>query len=209
MTKRLLLFMINVLLIALSCEAQSRKKPTALLPATDLYDLNGKHVNLAQLGKNKVVFIDCWFIPCPPCFREMGMLHKLYAKYKNNKDIISLTICRTDSGIVKRFIAQDKSVANWVKWYQNLSKLQNFKLPVYFIPGCNMKISTGTKLTNYEPDDKTKCPDVLFTFKGYPTTMIFNKAGKIVFKKTGFLPEEETLLNARIEDSLNLCLASK
>lgn len=205
-----LFFLANILLLVVTCEAQHKKvKTITTLPATDLYDLSGKHVNLAELGKNKVVFIDCWFIPCPPCFKEMGMLHKLYSKYKNNKNVCFITLCRTDSGIVKKFLAKDKSVANWVKWYQDNSKLSSFNLPVYFIPGCNMKIYTGTPLAKYDPDDKTKCPDAIFSFRGYPTTMIFNKAGKMVLKKTGFVPEEESSFSAKIEGILNASLASK
>ena len=72
-----------------------------------------------------------------------------------------------------------------------------------------MKIYTGTTLASYDPDDKTKCPDAVFSFKSYPTTMIFNKAGKMVLKKTGFLPEEESSFSTRIEGVLNSCLASK
>lgn len=177
---------LSAFLILLGFMVNAQTKQIKSVPDIEVYDINGKHTTLKQLGQNKVLFIDCWFVPCPPCFREMGMLHKLYAKYKDNKNFSFITICQTDSGIVKRFIAQDKSIANFVRMYKDFSKRQDFKLPVYFIPGCNEKIYTGKVLAKYTPDDKTKCPDRQFGFRGYPTVFIFNKQGKLIFKKTGY-----------------------
>ncbi|QEM12778.1 TlpA family protein disulfide reductase [Mucilaginibacter rubeus] len=178
-----------LILFGFICHAQT--KTIKSVPDIEVYDISGKHTTLKQLGKNKVLFIDCWFVPCPPCFREMGMLHKLYAKYKDNKNFCFITLCQTDSGIVKRFIAQDKSIDNFVRMYKDFSKRQDFKLPVYFIPGCNEKIYTGKVIAKYTPDDKTKCPDRQFGFRGYPTVIIFNKQGKLIFKKTGYGDNED------------------
>ncbi|MEO6852142.1 MAG: hypothetical protein ABI203_03160, partial [Mucilaginibacter sp.] len=98
---------IIILLIAFVVAKPDVKKRSgpAVLPNIQLYDLHGKHTTLAALSKGKITFIDNWFIPCPPCFREMGMLHKLYFKYRGNPNVNFITICRTDSGIVKKFIA--------------------------------------------------------------------------------------------------------
>ncbi|WEA03621.1 TlpA family protein disulfide reductase [Mucilaginibacter sp. SJ] len=177
--------------ILLGCVVNAQTKKIKSIPDIEVYDINGKHTTLKQLGQNKVLFIDCWFVPCPPCFREMGMLHKLYAQYKANKKFCFITLCQTDSGIVKRFIAQDKSMVNFVNLYKHYSMRDDFKLPVYFIPGCNEKIYTGKVLAKYTPDDKTKCPDRQFGFRGYPTVFIFNKQGKLIFKKTGYGEHEE------------------
>lgn len=178
-------------LILLYGVVTAQTKKIKSIPDIGVYDISGKHTTLKQLGQNKVLFIDCWFVPCPPCFREMGMLHKLYAKYKDNKNFCFITLCQTDSGIVKRFIAQDKSMTNFINLYKHYSKREDFKLPVYFIPGCNEKIYTGKILAKYTPDDKTKCPDRQFVFRGYPTVIIFNKQGKLIFKKTGYGDNED------------------
>jgi len=195
-------------LILLGCIVHAQTKQIKSVPDIEVYDINGKHTTLKQLGQNKVLFIDCWFVPCPPCFREMGMLHKLYAKYKDNKNFSFITICQTDSGIVKRFIAQDKSIANFVQMYKDFSGRQDFKLPVYFIPGCNEKIYTGKTLAKYTPDDKTKCPDRQFGFRGYPTVIIFNKKGKLIFKKTGYGDHEDEN-NLKMENLIVQNIAAK
>jgi thiol-disulfide isomerase/thioredoxin len=81
-------------LILLGCIVHAQTKTITSVPDIDVYDINGKHTTLKQLGQNKVLFIDCWFVPCPPCFREMGMLHKLYAKYEDNKNFCFITLCQ-------------------------------------------------------------------------------------------------------------------
>jgi thiol-disulfide isomerase/thioredoxin len=188
---KVITYSLFVFFILFGCIVNAQSKKIKSIPDIEVYDINGKHTTLKQLGQNKVLFIDCWFVPCPPCFREMGMLHKLYAKYKDNKNFSFITLCQTDSGIVKRFIAQDESMANFVNMYKHFSKREDFKLPVYFIPGCNEKIYTGKVLAKYTPDDKTKCSDRQFGFRGYPTVIIFNKKGKLIFKKNGYGDHED------------------
>jgi thiol-disulfide isomerase/thioredoxin len=190
----------------------TKKHQLKYLPDIDVYDVHGKHSTLRQLGKNKVLFIDAWFIGCEPCFHELGMLHKLYAKYSTNKNFCFITICRNDSGSVKKFIAQDKSMAADVQMYQVFSKLPDFRLPVYFIPGCNAKVYTGKKLADYAPADKTKCPDAQFGFRGYPTIIIFNKKGKLILKKTGYDSDDlkhEDVKTLKMENLIKQALAAK
>ncbi|MGF7042351.1 TlpA family protein disulfide reductase [Mucilaginibacter lappiensis] len=187
----------------------AKKQQLKYLPDIDVYDIHGKHTTLKQLSKNKVLFIDSWFIPCPPCFIEMGMLHKLYAKHLNNKDFCFITLCRTDSGVVKKFIAQDTSMANYVKSYQFFSQRQDFRLPVYFIEGCDSKVNhVGSQLESFSPADKTKCPDAQLGFVGYPTVIIFNKKGELIFQKTGYDGQEDVNI-ADIESVIEPALAAK
>jgi thiol-disulfide isomerase/thioredoxin len=192
-----------------SAQISDVKKPDIRsLPNIEVYDLNGKHINLGQLAKNKVLFIDNWFIPCPPCFIEMTMLHKLYAKYANNKDFCFITISRTDSSVVRKFITKDSSMAKYVNTYQFFSQLDYFKLPVYFIPGCNAKVEmAGKAIHGLPPDDPTKCPNGVFGFSGYPTVLIFDRQGKLIFKKSGYDGNEGVSM-AEIENIINPALAA-
>lgn len=189
--KKLIVFTLCFLLLFFGgVKAQEQKKTTPIdLPDVEVYDVNGVHTTLRQLAKNKVLFIDCWFIPCPPCFMAMNILHKVYNQYTlaGNKDICFITICMTDSAQTKAFIRQDTVMRAYVNQYQFFSKLNTFTLPVYFMPGCNSKVPLGVKILSHStPNDKSKCPDAIFDFQGYPTSMIFNKQGKQVFKETGF-----------------------
>lgn len=203
------ILLVSMLFCASMGRAQNnngKKQQLKYLPDIDVY---GKHTTLKQLAKNKVLFIDSWFIPCPPCFMEMGMLHKLYAKYLNNKDFCFITLCRTDSGVVKKFIAQDTSMTKYVKSFQYFSNLSDFKLPVYFIAGCDSKVNhVGNQSESFPPSDKTKCPDAQFGFVGYPTVIIFNKNGESIFQKTGYDGNEKAN-TADIEDTIKPALAAK
>jgi thiol-disulfide isomerase/thioredoxin len=196
----LLLFFWNV-------KAQAQKKIGSNdLMDVEVYDVNGVHTTLRQLAKNKVLFIDCWFIPCPPCFIEMGALHKVNARFASHKDLAFITICMTDSAQVKAFIRKDTIMKNYESQYEYFSGLTAFTLPVYFLPGCSSKVPLGTKvLSHADPDDKSKCPDAVFSFQGYPTSMVFNKQGKQVFKETGFGKLDE--YEQRLTKALNAALA--
>lgn len=185
------------------------KKPDIKsIPDVDVYDLNGNHISLKQLAKNKVLFIDNWFIPCPPCFIEMKMLHKLYEKYADNKDFCFITISRTDSSIVRKFIEKDASMAKYVSSYQFFSQLKDFKLPVYFMPGCDAKVTLGGKTLHWvESNNPVKCPDDVLHFSAYPTVMIFDKKGGLIFKKTGYDGNDAAAMT-EIEKIINPALAT-
>lgn len=179
----------------LLAQAQVTKQGNSFItsvPDITVHDLNGKRISLKKFAKNKVLFIDNWFIPCSQCFIEMKMLHKLQAKYAANKYFRLITISRTDSGIVKKFIDKDSSMTKYINSYQYFSTLDYFKLPVYFIPGCNAKVVlTGPYIHATQPDDKSKCADNVFNFKGYPAVFIFNKHGKLIFNKLGYDGKDE------------------
>ena len=195
-----------LLLFFFGANAQDRKKILLSdLPDVEIYDVNGVHTTLHQLAKSKVLFIDCWFIPCPPCFIEMGALHKVYAAFAD-KDLCFITICMTDSAQVKAFIRQDTVMKAYVSQYQYFSNLTAFTLPVYFMPGCSSKLPVGIRnLRHFAPDDESKCPAVIFGFERYPTSMVFNKEGKRVFNETGFgkLDDYEQRLTKALNDALS------
>jgi thiol-disulfide isomerase/thioredoxin len=188
----------------------SHKKHTTILkrlPEIEIYNLANKHTTLGKIAKNKITVIDCWFIPCPPCFREMELMHELYSKYKDSKDVQVISLCRSDTMVVKRFLNNNPGLATFISWFHKDSKLQHFALPIYFIPGCNERIFINDK--KFPPkaaDDKTKCPDQIFHFKGYPTVIIADRQGKILYQKTGYLPEWKASIKKEMEQSIQEAL---
>jgi thiol-disulfide isomerase/thioredoxin len=81
-------------------------------------DQNGKSVQLSDL-KGKVVFLNFWASWCPPCIAEMPSIDQLYAKYKDDTNIVFL------------IVDVDGKIASSVEFMQK----REFKLPVYVPAG--------------------------------------------------------------------------
>ena len=54
-------------------------------------DKSGKTISTADL-KGKVVFMNFWASWCPPCRAEFPSIQKFYDQYKNNPDVVFLTV---------------------------------------------------------------------------------------------------------------------
>ncbi|CAN5523383.1 hypothetical protein BH09BAC6_BH09BAC6_29750 [soil metagenome] len=59
----------------------------ATAPDITFEDSDRKIIHLDDL-KGKVVFINLWATWCPPCIAEMPSINELYAKLKNNKNVV-------------------------------------------------------------------------------------------------------------------------
>lgn len=197
--------------------ATAQKKNTFIVkqvPSISVYNIRGESFNLPAMTAGKLTVIDCWFLPCAPCFIEMPMLHDLYLKYKDNPNFQFLTITRTDSSLVRPLLENDSTGNEVYRYFKNLSGLEKFQLPVYFIPGCNEKLHNfGKSKVDFEgrnipPDNSNKCPDVVFKFIGFPTLLIFDRKGKLIYYKNGFSKKMENQQKQEIEKVINTNLST-
>lgn len=171
------------------------------IPNVTVFNLNGDKASLPKLAANKITFIDFWFIPCGPCFAEMGMLHILYDSYKADTSINFMTITFSDSSFVRDLVNNRNSDSNDVySYFKTIGKLDTFRLPVYFIDGYMTpmrsfkanKNGKGFAGKNWPGRGDTNLqPDKLFGFEAYPTILIYDRSGKLVFSRTGFMSKEE------------------
>ncbi len=67
------------------------RKEVKLAPEAAFENGAGEQVKISSL-KGKVIFINFWATWCPPCRVEMPTIDKLYAKFKDNKDIVFLVV---------------------------------------------------------------------------------------------------------------------
>jgi len=208
-----LLFITFAFLTTASFGQKVLNRPVKAIPQLTIYDINGDTTNLKTISNNKVTFIDFWFIPCGPCFVEMNMLHKLYAKYKDNPNIAFLTITLTDSAFVRPLIEnRNTSTNDAYDYFKTLSLLDTFKLPVYFLKDATSKMAsfkkTKTGFSGHsdpkaKDSDYTQYPDNIFGFSGYPTIFIFDKKGNVIYYKTSFTKDGEKQQQKNIEVLIN------
>ncbi|RXM41284.1 TlpA family protein disulfide reductase [Chryseobacterium sp. CH21] len=58
--------------------------------------------------QNKVVFINFWASWCPPCRAEFPSVQKLYDRYKNNPDLVFLTVNLDDNVALGKSYLKEK-----------------------------------------------------------------------------------------------------
>ena len=90
-----------------STTSSSETKPTQAFDFTAM-DKDGKIVKLSDF-KGKKVYINMWASWCGPCMREIPELEKVYQKYKDNKDIVFLSMTSPNDAEFKNQSPQDKS----------------------------------------------------------------------------------------------------
>jgi thiol-disulfide isomerase/thioredoxin len=61
------------------------------IPDFNLQTLNGTYITSQEL-RGKVVLLDFWDTRCGPCIKLMPHLEKLYAKYKDNPNVVILVV---------------------------------------------------------------------------------------------------------------------
>lgn len=61
------------------------------LPDFNFTDLDGT-VYDKETTAGKIVVLKCWFIGCVPCVEEMPALNKLVNQYRNQKDIVFVSL---------------------------------------------------------------------------------------------------------------------
>ncbi|RFZ82179.1 TlpA family protein disulfide reductase [Mucilaginibacter terrenus] len=72
-------------------------------PKYNFTDIQGNKYNAATL-KGKTLVINCWFIGCVTCEKEMPALNELVAKYKNRKDIVFVALAPDSKAKLQAFL---------------------------------------------------------------------------------------------------------
>ena len=89
-----------------STSSSNETKATQAFDFTAM-DKDGKTVKLSDF-KGKKVYINMWASWCGPCMREIPELEKVYQKYKDNKDIVFLSMTSPNDAEFKNQSPQDK-----------------------------------------------------------------------------------------------------
>lgn len=103
-------------------------------PNFSFKDLDGNIVSNETM-KGKITVIKCWYIHCTPCIREFPQVNHLTEEYKDQKDIVFVSLAEDSPEQLKTFLARKPlsySVIPDMKIYMNES-LQLNSFPTHFI----------------------------------------------------------------------------
>ena len=89
-------------------EAFSATRPGSAMPDVTMRGADGSDIQLSSLF-GKVLYIDMWATWCGPCVQQIPYLEKLVERFKDNEDIVFLSISLddTDEPWLKK-LAEDK-----------------------------------------------------------------------------------------------------
>jgi thiol-disulfide isomerase/thioredoxin len=97
-------------------------------PAVDFttVDMAGNQVNLSSL-KGKVIYVDIWATWCGPCMQEMPYFEKLKLQYKDNPNVVFVSLSIDDSEKPWKQSVESRK-ADGYQWLINRSKLQAYNI---------------------------------------------------------------------------------
>ncbi len=67
--------------------------------------MDGSKVDTAAL-RGKVIVLNLWFVNCPNCIEEIGLLNKLVDDYKANKDVVFLAPAASKRPDLDKFLVK-------------------------------------------------------------------------------------------------------
>lgn len=89
-------------------------------------DLNGNQVALSSL-KGKVIYVDLWATWCGPCMEEMPYFEKLKLQYKDNPNVVFISLSIDDSDKPWKKSVEERK-ADGYQWLINRSKLKAYNI---------------------------------------------------------------------------------
>lgn len=150
-------------------------------PPSDLKSINNLVISQHNL-KGKIVFLHFWFISCWSCRKEIPALRKLQEKYAKNKQI--------------RFIA--------ISIYDPPEKIQQFIQKQQAFPFEHIARTSHNFSLTHHPGIKGPADEwaSFYGIKMYPTSILFNKSGKIILRKNGNSEDPFKFYDAAIQKLL-------
>jgi thiol-disulfide isomerase/thioredoxin len=88
----------------------------------------------SEMFKGKVVLLDYWFIGCSPCYLKMKELNKLAEHYRDNKDVVILTVDAGDIDTYEKFQKEISRFSNTILHTYDSAALVAKKLKIAGFP---------------------------------------------------------------------------
>ena len=66
-------------------------------------DMHGNKINTKNL-KGKIIAVNYWYATCVPCTSEIPELNKIVEKYKNDSNVVFISIAKDDRNTIENFL---------------------------------------------------------------------------------------------------------
>ena len=66
-------------------------------------DMHGNKINTKNL-KGKIIAVNYWYTTCLPCISEIPELNKIADKYKNDSNVVFISIAKDDKNTIEQFL---------------------------------------------------------------------------------------------------------
>jgi len=161
------------------------------MPLFSATDITGKYYD-AKRFKNKVIFINFWFLDCPPCIQELKQLSDLYKNYSTNPNVVFISINFYKTKDIKSFISTSDTLEVGGKIRTHYKKFLSFNNLIQY----PIISSTDKKI------------EKLYKIEAWPTSLIIDKKGIIRLINIGLkLDEPDNYLFAMYSKKMDELLA--
>lgn len=157
------------------------------MPNFSAKDITGKSYNSKNF-KNKVVFINFWFMACPPCIQELKQLSDLYHSVSNNPDVVFISITPDEEKDIQSFMSASDTLEKGGKIRVHFSKFLKFDsaIPYPIISSPEIEIPKQ------------------FGVEHWPVSFIIDKKGIIRLINVGLkIDESENYLSEKYSKIIN------
>lgn len=66
-------------------------------------DIHGNKINTKNL-RGKIIAVNYWYATCVPCISEIPELNKIADKYKNDSNVVFISIAKDDKNTIEQFL---------------------------------------------------------------------------------------------------------
>lgn len=98
---------ITILIFAASLSGQqyTAAEVNSAQPTFSAVGMDGKKIDLGDF-RGKIVVINLWFVNCPNCIEEIGLLNRLVDEYNDNKDVVFLAPAASKKPDLEQFLVK-------------------------------------------------------------------------------------------------------
>lgn len=168
------------------------------IPSFPVINENGDSLDVKELVKGKIAILNFWFIPCPPCMREMGALNDLYNRFSRNNNFSFISITASNPEAVKNLVTESYGDSSMYPFFKMAARVNKIEFPIFYLVTCRDSVyRSGPRIIDFKVlhPEKINCPTEVFEFQLFPTTFITNTKGEIIYRHAGLLNEQDRSLN--------------